>query len=343
MIIAISSLNVITGGTEMVESGSTGNQKQGSILITGGGGFVGLNLARELIERGQQVVLVRRHAFELPSFLAPFAGKEVITAQADIAEPAVIYSLIRQYNIESIIHAAVLNESSGASLYEASKVNIQGTVEILEAARIFNLRRVTFLSSVAVYMPVKDMNRILYEDDDLPVAATEWLVGTKRAGEQVCQLYAHDYGLSVPIVRPPQIYGPLFMSRRSPLKSMIENGLVGKSSDFTNIYGNAQFGYVYVHDCTRAISLVHLAPSLKHGIYNISDGKAYRLTDIAKAVMELFPGISITLGNTRSGHIAEAPPMSIDRIREDVGFTPQYDLKRAIRAYADWVRDGKYR
>jgi UDP-glucose 4-epimerase len=86
-----------------------------------------------------------------------------------------------------------------------------------------------------------------------------------------------------------------------------------------------------------------LAPSLKHGIYNISDGKAYRLTDIAKAVMELFPGISITLGNTRSGHFAEAPPMSNDRIREDVGFIPQYDLKSAILSYSNWIRDGKYR
>lgn len=313
------------------------------ILITGGGGFIGLNLAWDLVDRGQKVLLVRRHTFEPPSFLAPYVGKQVTIAQGDITEPSVLYWLIKNYNIETIIHAAVLNETSiGSTLYQAMKVNLQGTADILEAARIFDLYRVTFLSSVAVYMPCKEPLKALHEDNDLPVTSSDWLAGTKKAGEQICQLYAKEYGLSIPIVRPPQVWGPLYWTHRSPIQDMVENAIAGKTSDFSSVYGENKLPYVYVRDCAKAISLVHLAPSLKHNIYNISDGESHSLADFAQEINEVIPGAQIKLGETKSPKDVELPPMCIDRIKEDLGFAPEYDLKRAVRAYIEWVRDGKY-
>ena len=313
------------------------------ILITGGGGFIGLNLARDLVDRGQNVLLVRRHSFAVPSFLSSYVGKQVTIVKGDIAEPAVLYSLIKNYQVESIIHAAVLQETSiDSTLYQAIKVNLQGTTDILEAARIFGLRRVTFISSISVYMPYTGTSKVLSEDDALPALSSGWISGTKKAGEQICQLYAGEYGLNIPVVRPPQVWGPLYWSGRNPVQKMVESAVAGKPCDLSGVDGGTKSTYIYVRDCAKAISLVHLAPSLKYGIYNISDGEGHSFADFAQAIKEAVPGAQIKLGEKRSPGDIELPPMSIDRIKSDLGFSPNYDFKRAVRAYIEWVRDGKY-
>ncbi len=121
------------------------------ILITGGAGFIGLHTARELVEKGQEVLLVDRLAFQAPTYLAPYMDKQVRAVQGDILNPSFLHEIIRKYHVNSIIHAAVLL-GAGGDFYKAMKINLQGTVEILEAARVSELQRVTFLSSIAVYL-----------------------------------------------------------------------------------------------------------------------------------------------------------------------------------------------
>lgn len=315
------------------------------ILITGGGGFIGLHLARDLVDRGQEVLLVRRHPFEVPSFLVPYIDKQAKVALGDIGELSFLYSLIKEHDVNSIIHTAALHEATG-SLYKTLKVNLEGTTEVLEAARIFGLRRVTFVSSVAVYMKAKTM-QTLDEDMDLPVASPDYISATKKAGEQICQLYARECGLSVPIVRPVQVWGPLYKSGRSPLQAMVENSVANKATHLPHVYVGSRMVYVYARDCAKAISLVHLAQSLGHDIYNISDGESHSLADFDEAIRKVIPEARITLGTIRPDKERkfvpiEFPPVSIERIKKDVGFIPDYDFERAVRAYIDWVRDGKY-
>ena len=313
------------------------------ILITGGGGFIGLNLARELVDRDQTVLLVRRHSFQIPSFLSPYEGKQVIVAEGDLAEPATLYRFIKSYDIDSIIHAAVVHETStGSSLYQAMKVNLQGTADILESARIFGLRRVTFLSSITVYMPRKDSLKILHEDDDLPASSSDWISGSKKAGEQICQLYIKEFNLSIAIVRPTQVWGPLYWTGRSPLKLMVENAIAGKPTDLTNMNVGIKSPYVYVRDCAKAICQVHLAPSLKNNIYNISDSESHSLEDFAQAIKEIIPGTEIRLAEMKSPAPAAAISMSIERLKEEMGYVPDYPLQRAVKTYIEWVRDGIY-
>jgi len=310
------------------------------ILITGGGGFIGLNLARDLIDRGQEVLLVRRHAFDPPTFLAPYVGKQVKIALGNIGELPFLYRIIRAYNIESIIHAASLHERTG-TLYDTLKSNVDGTTEIMEAARIFSLRRVTFVSLIAVYMVTRSMET-LHENQDLPVQSFGYISATKKAGEQICQLYSKEYKLSIPIVRPPGVWGPMYHSGLQVQQAMVESAVEGKPIDLSQVCGERKMVYIYVRDCAKAISLVHLAPSLKHDIYNISDGESHTLADFAKAIREVIPSAQIKLGTERAETDLDLPPMSIERIKEDVVFVPDYDLSRGVKAYIEWLRDGKY-
>jgi len=183
-----------------------------TILITGGGGFIGCHLARDLVDRGQEVVLMDIHLGELPSFLAPYLDQQVKRVQGDMRDLAFLYRVIKECKVDSMIHAASLHETTGA-LYTALQVNLDGTIEVLEAARIFGLRRVSFISSVMVYVLNKS-EETLQEDLNLPWASLGYISGTKKAGEQVCQLYAKEYGMSIPIVRPSDVWGPLYRSGR---------------------------------------------------------------------------------------------------------------------------------
>ncbi len=177
---------------------------------------------------------------------------------------------------------------------------------------------------------------------DLPVKSINFICATKKAGEQICNLYTLQYGMSVPIVRPPKVWGPLYHSGLQPVQRMAENAVAGKPTDYSNIYGERLGNTVYIKDCARAIGLVHLAHSLKHNIYNISDALQHSPAEYAEAIREVIPEAQIKLGKTRSAKDVDDPPMSIERIKEELGFTPEYDLKRAVRDYIDWLREGKY-
>lgn len=310
------------------------------ILITGGGGFIGLNTARYLVDRGQEVLLVRRHEFQLPSFLVPYANKQIRTVSGDIRELPFLYRLIRDYRIDSIIHLAMLREGLG-TLYQVVKANIDGTTEILEAAHVFGLRRVTLCSSEAVYIPFKT-KLPLHEDMDLPVECSSFTSVTKKAAEQICQLYAKEHGLSVAIVRAPMVWGPLYFSRLQPVQLMIENAVAGKPTDYSHIYGEKKTNRIYIRDCAKAIGLIHLAPSLKHKIYNASDEVLYSLSDFVGAIREVISDVQIRLGTTKSPRDEDFPPISTGRIREEFGFTIDYDLKRGVKHYIDWLREEKY-
>ncbi len=310
------------------------------ILITGGGGFISSHLAKDLVNRGQEVLLIDLHFFEPPSFLAPYSDGQIRRVQGDMRDLSFLYRVIKEYKVDSLIHAASLHEGTGP-LYKALKVNIDGTIEVLEAARIFSLRRVTFISSVMVYVLNRSLET-MREDLNLPWRSMGYISGTKKAGEQICQLYAEEYGMSIPVVRPSDVWGPLYRSGRQKQQAMVENSVLGRPTDLSKVYGGRKWPYVYVRDCARAINLVHLTPSLKHNIYNISDGGSHSLFDFAEAIREVIPTARIELGATRSEKDIDLPPMSIEQIREDLGFTPEYDFRRAVRAYIDWVRDGKY-
>jgi UDP-glucose 4-epimerase len=313
------------------------------ILITGGGGFLGLNLARDLVDREHKVLLVRRHTFEVPSFLAQHVNKQVKISLGDLGHLPSLYRVLKDYPIDSIIHAAALHEGTG-TLYQALKSNLDGTTELLEAARIFGVKRITFVSSVAVYFGTDSM-AAMHEDNDIPVRSpgpSAYITATKKAGEQICLLYAEKHGLSIRIVRPPLVWGPMYNSGMQPQDVMVQNAVAGKPSDFSQLYGQKRAVFVYVRDCAKAISLVHLAPSLKHDIYNISDGDSHTFADFAEAVREVVPNAQIKLGITRSEADPDWPEMSIERIKEDVGFRPDYDIRRAVKAYVDWLGEGKY-
>ena len=313
------------------------------ILITGGSGFLGLNLAWHLANKGEKVLLFDPRPVEVPSFLVPFWDNQVRGVVGDIMDLPNLLSTIEKYSIESIIHAAYYQftvSGERGTVYQLLKANLEGTTNVLEAGRIFHLRRVSFISSFSVYFGTKSI--LFHEELDLPLTFDMDVQGIKHVCEQICLPYVKEYGLSLTILRPDRFYGPLSHGRRFPIRPMIENAVAHKPSDFFHIYGGNKAAYTYAKDTAKAISLVHLAKAPKHIIYNVGEGNLYNYFDFAQAIKEVIPSADIRLGTTALAKDMDLPPMNIERLKKEMEFIPDYDLKLAIKDYIHWLREGKY-
>ena len=311
------------------------------ILITGGGGLVGLNVAKALVERGQKALLLQRHETEVPSFLAPHWGDKVQGVVGDILDQSFMSGLISRYSVESIVHAAATWPGRGStdSIYDVVSINVVATVNMLELARKFGLRRMTFISSSTVYMGM-DERLTCTEDMDLPVGPAHAIPATKKACEQICSLYAAQ-GLSVPSVRVARVYGPTAHWGRNPMEQMVMNAIQGKVADMIDVYEEEHISVIHAKDCGRGIAFIHLDQNLRHGIYNLSDGNYVTYGEVARMIKEIIPGADIRLAPKKAaagGH----PAVSIERIKAE-GWNPEYaDLREGLRAYVAYVKEGEY-
>ena len=132
------------------------------ILVTGGGGFVGVNAARCLADKGEEVMLLQRRSRGVPPLLEQYWGKQVREATGSILELPFLFGLMKEFPIDGIVHAAFdsagidargggMSPSSGRTLYDVVQIGINGTINMLELGRLFALRRIIFISSVDTY------------------------------------------------------------------------------------------------------------------------------------------------------------------------------------------------
>lgn len=315
------------------------------ILITGGGGFLGLNIARSLVDRGQEVLLVQRRAIQPHPILAPYWDKRVKQATGNVLDWPFLFGVVKEYSVESIIHGAfdtgtvTKPETMKAGLHQVVQVELEGSKNILEVARNAGLRRVTFISSVDCYRGWPRECEVWHEDAYLPPVSFSPIGNCKRATEQMGFLYSKTYGLSFVALRVGRVYGPA-ASHPDPIRMMVESAAAGKPAELSKVPGSTRGHPVYAKDVGEATSFIHLAKSLKYYIYNISDGTNPTMLEVAQVVQELIPNAKITLG--ASGQ--ETPLHSgvdVKRMKEEFGFVFR-DLKSGIKDYIAWLKGGHY-
>jgi UDP-glucuronate 4-epimerase len=317
------------------------------ILVTGGGGLVGLNLARELADRGQEVLLLSwvhdRYKPDPPSFLSSFWGKEVVQIEGDVVDWSSLIETMTKYPIDSIIHAAGTwpGRAGATSLYHTASVDIMGTLNILEAGRLFGVRRVTFISSIGVYFGLPERMRI-DETVDLPATHPDFVATTKKASEQICNLYLNFHRMDLAIIRLARVYGPGAHWGANPLERMVMHASKGIPLDCPDVYEGGYVCPIHAKDCAKGISVIHLAKELGYAVHNLADGNCVTNQQLADIVREIFPNAEIRLATTKQSDPSFPFDLDLSRIRQE-GWTPEYsDLRKGIQAYGDYVRYGKY-
>lgn len=304
------------------------------IFVTGGLGFLGCSIAYYLANAGAQVLLSRHRTTRVPAFLHPFLDTSVRIAPCDILDFSSLWSVFETYPIRSVIHAAGTPGRKGC-LHQALTTNVLGTMNVLEASRIKKVGRVTYTSSQSVY---DRGERHHEESEDLPLRSPHTISLTKKVGDLICDYYAQECGMELIITRPCQLYGPLYESGRNPLEKMVRNAVAGTSTNLPDVAPGDGNNMMYVKDCARALVMIHMKERPRSPIYNIGD-RYYTYREMAEAVKRVVPGSEILLGPE-----PPEPPgrmlLNIERLRQEFGFAPEYDLESGIREWMGWLREG---
>ncbi len=314
------------------------------ILITGGLGFLGGNLAKHFLDLGEKVLLTRNRNVQVPELLAPYMGKGLEVAPVDVTRITTILDAIRKHRVTSIVHGASIFEGKG-SLYQVLDVNVTGTANILEAARLSDVGRVTFTSSEGVHQGRKEQTPIK-EEEWFWARSDRYIPVTKKMGELLFFIYRKDYGMDLVITRPSRIYGPLYAAGRNPILRMATAAVRGGETLLPDVGEEESHDFVYVRDCARGLAMVHLAGKPEEAIYNIGLGELHSFGDVARTLEKIVPGTSLRLGKgvatiTKTAYDINAC-LDIGRIGKEFGYVPEYDLEKGLSALVAWVRDGTY-
>lgn len=296
-------------------------------LVTGGAGFIGSHIAKELVRQGQQVtVLDNLSGGKLENL--ELVKDRITFIEGDICDfSALLKACI---GVDYVLHLAALISvaESMAKPQETAKVNVQGTVNVLEAAKQCGVKRVVFSSSAAVYgtrpeLPYKE---------DTPIDCQSPYAWSKQVGAELCQLYTKVYGLETIALRYFNVFGT-GQNPNSAYAAVIakfmqlaaENKPLGIDWD-----GLQSRDFVDVKDVVQA-NLLAATKGVPGEIYNVASGRTYTLLELAD-IIEKVSGRKLERVSRpkRPGDVHESSA-DISKI-EALGYTPTVTLEEGLRA-----------
>ena len=311
------------------------------VLVTGGAGWLGAAVVRRLAARGDQVVVLDNFQAGAPANLAGLETA-VRLVPGDITDLSGLLLVIKEHRIQRIVHAAAIVSvvSSLGAPSHVTRVNIEGTLNVLEAMRLFDVERTVHISSEETYGDF----RCEPVDEEHPLAPTAPYGITKVASEQLGRFYRIQHKTDFVNVRTSGVYGPGFPRQRFP-RTLIEAGLEKRPLHLPR-GGDARIDHTYLEDCVDGILLALDHPSHSHDVYNISSGQSWSTSELVAMVRELIPGADLTVGPGPLWFTDEmvAPKkgaLDITRARKVLGYQPKYDLRQGLAANIEWYRRGR--
>jgi nucleoside-diphosphate-sugar epimerase len=322
-------------------------------LLTGGGGFVGLNIAEALLTAGQDVIVVcdRDPPAYAMATLGRLPGKlEVI--QADVSDHAAVDAAFSLCRPDCAVHAAAITAGHDRELREIDRiidVNIKGTANVMRAALAADIAKVIYVSSGSVYGETLRGTRPLAEDEAVPVPDTLYAI-TKFASERICMRLRENNGLNVVCVRLGSVFGPWEFDSgvRDTLSlplQILRMAMRGEEIVVARV--DPRRDWIYSRDVAAGIVGILNAPAAPHALYNLASGFAW--TNVGAKWCEHLRGefprllfrqaLDGEAGNVTFLGDLDRATMRIDRLRADTGFKAAFDQEKAFADYLAWIRE----
>ena len=310
-----------------------------NVLVTGGAGFIGSHVVERLLERGDTVTtlddfndfydpaLKRRNA-------AAFASKARVV-EADICNEIALRELFLTGRFDTIVHlaarAGVRGSLAHPQLY--TRVNVAGTQTLLELAREFGVKKFVFASSSSVY----GVNQKLPFNEDDPIQKPiSPYAATKLAGEALCHVYHHLYGLEMVCLRFFTVYGP----RQRPdlvIYKFTQAILAGKPIE---VYGDGHTArdYTYIDDILQGV-MATVERSFGFEIINLGESHTVELRALI-ALIEKATGKTAQI-NRQPMQPGDVPITyaDISKARRLLGYNPQVPIEDGIARFVEWYRN----
>ena len=301
-----------------------------AVLVTGGCGNIGSHLMRALYQSGEKPVSF--DILPVPALLEDLKNK-VKFVRGSMLNVTELLNIIKEEKIDRIIHTvSLLTVDSQASPVSAYKLNIGGTVNVLEAARIMDIKRVVYISSIAAY----GTTTVEPIPEDHPLNPVTLYGVTKVACEYFGTTYAQNYGVDFVALRLAYVWGPGRQRGVGKLSTIVENPIRGLAAKVSG--GSQRYEPVYLSDVVRALMLACFAPPLQHRIFNIGSGEMVTLQEVAEMVKRYIPDAKIEI---ESGYDLGVPTqgyLDISRAKKELGYEPDFKKELALKDYIEQVR-----
>lgn len=304
-------------------------------LVTGGAGFIGSHVVEALLEEGETVRVLDNFSTGRPENLAQVKEK-IDLIKGDICHIPTVKRASAK--VDYILHLAAI-PSVSRSLREpllTNQVNIQGTLQLLEAAREAGVKRFLYASSSSVYGDRPELPR----SEELEPRPRSPYSLQKLTSERYCQLYFSLYGLSTVCLRYFNVYGP----RQAP--GSIYSGVISRfitallEGQPPIIYGDGEQtrDFTYVADVARATLLAAKKEEASGQVINIASGQCYRINDLVKLVQqETGRALPPRYQKPRPGDVRHSLG-DIRRAKDLLGFEPRIHLQEGLRLTILWYR-----
>lgn len=311
------------------------------ILVTGGAGFIGSAVAAALAARGDEVIAfdIARSA-RLDAVLTD--RPNVAFVQGEITEWPQIAALVQARRPDAVVHcAAVVGVTNSlASPIGTFRVNVDGSLNVLEAMRLFGVRRLVNLSSEETY-GVFERDRIDESHPNRPLAPYGI---SKYAVERLACDYVSAYGLEVVHIRTCWVYGPGLPRPRVP-KILVDAAVAGRALHLPG-GGDYRVDHVYIEDCVDGIVRALDKPAHRFDVYHVSTGEAPSLGEIVEIVKELVPGADLSIGPgpyrfVDGTQAVRKGALDNTRARTELGYAPRFPIRQGLAAYVEATRAGR--
>jgi len=312
-----------------------------NFLVTGGAGFIGSHVCEGLLQGGHAVwalddlnpfydpQIKRRNVREIQSLSKPFDF-----VQGDLTDRGVLDNLLGNVKFDQVIHlaarAGVRPSLEEPALYQ--RVNVEGTVNLLEAARLNGVRKITIASSSSVYGV---NSKIPFCESDPIFRAISPYAASKLACEALGHVYHHVYGLDVVMLRFFTVYGP----RQRPDLAIHKFARLINSGKPIPVFGDGSTArdYTYISDILEGV-LACTRKEFGYEIFNLGESQTVSL----KYLIEL---LESALGKKA---MVERRPLQpgdvpitcadISKARAKLGYNPKTKIEQGIPLFVDWLK-----
>jgi UDP-glucose 4-epimerase len=305
------------------------------ILITGGAGFIGSNLTNYFISKGYDVTVFDNFSSGKVENLASNINRRNFNLiRGDIRDKEFINSSMK--GVEEVYHlAADPSVKDSATNPEGSfRINVDGTFNVLEAARKNDVKKIAFTSSSTVYGETK----VLPTPEEHPETPISNYAASKVAGEVYISSYASTYGIKGVVVRLANIFGPPsahgvmydFYKKLKADPKKLEILGDGKQSK----------SYLYISDCIDAIALASRKQKKIYDYFNVGSAEMTTVDELARSMCSVL-GIKPKFHHAggKRGWTGDVVKMLLSTKKiEKLGWKKKVSLNEGVKRYIEWLK-----
>ncbi|HKJ00333.1 MAG TPA: NAD(P)-dependent oxidoreductase [bacterium] len=319
-----------------------------TVLVTGGSGFVGLNLLQLLLERGDRVVnlslapppAAAQQLFDsLPGTLQSVVG--------DACDAPTVERIFEGQGIERVVHAAVITAGPERERSDPAgivAVNLQSVLTVLEAARRHGVQRFVYPSSGAVYGESAYAAPVLDEDATPPRPVTLYGI-SKYAAERMALRYRTLHGMDVLAARLGIVFGRWehATGQRDTLSAIYELTRLARAGETAALPNAGRRDWVYAPDVAAGLVTLLYHPQPAHAVYHVTAGREWSAEQWCERLQTRYPDFRFRMvtdeaqANVNLYRASFRAPLSNLRLREETGFAARFGLDEAFADYLDWL------